>query len=166
MRPFEQATGIKVIETTAGLEEEMLAKARAGRPGDFHMINSAGIAWYKRWIDAGFGVVLNESNIPNIKNVMPALIAPLRKVTPQGLSAIPVSYGNTGIAYNKKYISPDKAAAEREKLLLDLSLKGRLSGHNDFQTRMWVAAVQSGQDPNNIRDLDLVWETISETATS
>jgi spermidine/putrescine transport system substrate-binding protein len=159
---YEKATSIKVVEGTFGLEEEVLAKAKAGRPGDYNIINSAGVAWYKRWMDAGFGVTLNEANIPNLKNVMPALLTPFRKVTPQGLSAVPFSYGNTGIAYNKKFITPERAAAEREKLLLDPQLKGKLSGHNDFQTRMWVAALQSGQDPNNIKDLDAVWAKIRE----
>jgi spermidine/putrescine transport system substrate-binding protein len=163
---FEKATSIKVVEGTFGLEEEILAKAKAGRPGDYNIVNSAGIAWYKRWIDAGHGVVLNEANIPNIKNVMTSLLAPFRKVTPNGLSAVPFSYGNTGIAYNKKIVTPERAAAEREKLLLDPQFKGKLSGHNDFQTRMWVAALQTGQDPNNIKDLELVWSKIRENRAS
>lgn len=159
---FEKATQIKVAEGTFGLEEEVLAKARAGRKGDYNIINSAGISWYKRWMDAGFGVVLNENNIPNLKNVMPALLMPFRKITPNGLSAVPFSYGNTGIVYNKMHISPERALADREMMLLDPSLKGKLSGHNDFQTRMWVAALQTKQDPNNIQDLDAVWAKIRE----
>jgi spermidine/putrescine transport system substrate-binding protein len=159
---YEKATSIKVVEGTFGLEEEILAKAKAGRPGDYNIINSAGVAWYKRWMDAGFGVVLDEAKIPNLKNVMPALLTPFRKVTPNGLSAMPFSYGNTGIAYNKKFITPERAAKDREMLLLDPSLKGKLSGHNDFQTRMWVAALQSKQNPNDIKDLDAVWAKIRE----
>lgn len=159
---FEEATGVKLVEGTFGLEEEILTQARVGREGDYHIINSAGIAWYKRWIDAGFGVVLNENNIPNLRHVMTALIEPFRQVTPDGLSAVPFSYGNTGIAYNKKFISPEKAMADREKLLVDPALEGKLSGHNDFQTRMWVAALLTGQDPNNIEDLEAVWAKIRE----
>src|SRR6185437_13777021 len=115
---FEKATSIKVVEGTFGREEEMLARAKLGRPGDYNIVSSAGVAWYKRWMDAGLGSVLNEAMIPNLKNVIPALIAPFRKITPEGLSAIPFCYGNTGIAFNKKFISPERAKAEREKLLL------------------------------------------------
>lgn len=160
---FEKATQIKIVEGTFGLEEEILTQARAGRPGDFHVVNSAGIAWYKRWTDAGFGVVLNENNIPNLKHVMAAAIDPFRKVTPNGLSAIPYSYGNTGIAYNKKYISTERASAEREMLMIDPKLKGKLSGHNDFQTRIWAAALQTKQDPNNIKDMDAIWAKVRES---
>jgi len=159
---YEKASGVKVVEGTFGLEEEILTQARVGREGDYHIINSAGIAWYKRWVDAGFGVVLNEANIPNLQHVMTALIEPFRKVTPEGLSAVPFSYGNTAIAYNKKYIPQEEAEAKREMLLIDPALKGKLSGHNDFQTRMWAAALQTKQDPNNMQDLDAIWEKIRE----
>lgn len=159
---FEKATSIKVVEGTFGLEEEILSKAKAGRPGDYNVISSAGLSWYKRWMDAGFGVVLNEAEIPNLKLVIPALLEQFRKVTPQGLSAVPFSYGNTGIAYNKKFISVERALAEREKLLVMPEFKGRISGHNDFQTRMWVAALQTGQKPNDIKNLDAVWNKIRE----
>jgi spermidine/putrescine transport system substrate-binding protein len=159
---YEKATSVKVIEGTFGLEEEILAKAKAGRPGDYNVISSAGVAWYKRWIDSGFGVVLNESAIPNLKTVIPALLAQFRKVTPNGLSAVPFCYGNTGIAFNTKFISVDRAKAEREKLLVAPEFKGKISGHNDFQTRMWVASLQTGQNPNDIKDLDAVWSKIRE----
>ncbi|MGA0598353.1 ABC transporter substrate-binding protein [Enterovirga sp. CN4-39] len=160
--PYEKTTGIKVVEGTFGLEEEILSKAKAGRPGDYNVISSAGLSWYKRWIDAGFGVTLNEGNIPNIKNVIPALLEPFRKITPDGLSAVPYTYGNTGIAYNSNFISHDEAKAKRENLLLDPKYKGKLSGHNDFQTRMWIAAAQTRQDGNDIKDLDKVWAAIRE----
>lgn len=159
---FEKATSIKVIEGTFGREEEMLAKAKLGRPGEYNITSSAGIAWYKRWTDAGLGSVLNEAMIPNLRNVIPALISPFRKVTPAGLSAVPFSYGNTGIIFNKKFISLERAKAEREKLLLAPEFKGKISSFNDFQTRMWVAALQTGQDPNNMKDLDAVWNKIRE----
>jgi len=159
---FEKATSIKVVEGTFGREEEMLARAKLGRPGDYNIVSSAGVAWYKRWMDAGLGSVLNEAMIPNLKNVIPALIAPFRKITPEGLSAIPFCYGNTGIAFNKKFISPERAKAEREKLLLAPEFKGKISSFNDFQTRMWVAALQTGQNPNDMKDLDAIWAKIRE----
>jgi len=159
---FEKATSIKVVEGTFGLEEEILSKAKAGRPGDYNVISSAGLSWYKRWIDGGFGVVLNEAEIPNLKLVIPALMAQFRKVTPQGISAVPFCYGNTGIAFNKKMIPLERAQAEREKLLVMPEFKGKISGHNDFQTRMWVAALQTGQRPNDIKDLEAVWAKIRE----
>jgi spermidine/putrescine transport system substrate-binding protein len=159
---YEKATSVKVVEGTFGLEEEILAKAKAGRPGDYNVISSAGVSWYKRWIDSGFGVVLNESAIPNLKLVIPALMAQFRKVTPNGVSAAPFCYGNTGVAFNTKFIPLERAKAEREKLLAAPEFKGKISGHNDFQTRMWVASLQTGQNPNSIKDLDAVWNKIRE----
>lgn len=163
MASYQKATGITVVEGTFGLESEILAKVKAARPGDYNIINSAGFAWYKRWIDAGWGVVLNEANIPNAKAIMPALMAPFRKITPAGVSAIPFSYGTTGIAYNTKFISHEEAKALAENLLIKKELKGKISGHNDWQTRLWMASLQAGQNPNDIKDLNAVWAKLRES---
>jgi Spermidine/putrescine-binding periplasmic protein len=103
--PFTQKTGVKVVEGTFGDEIDILTKVKAGNPGDYNVIHSSGVDWYKRYIDLGWGSVLNEGNIPNLKLVMTALIDPFRKITPAGLSAAPYDYGTTGIAYNTKYIT-------------------------------------------------------------
>src|SRR6185369_5810380 len=107
--PFTQKTGVKVVEGTFGDEIDILTKVKAGNPGDYNVIHSSGVDWYKRYIDLGWGSVLNEGNIPNLKLVMTALIDPFRKITPAGLSAAPYDYGTTGIAYNTKYITKEEA---------------------------------------------------------
>ena len=44
------------------------------------------------------------------------------------------------------------------KILLDPRYKGKVAGDFEMQQRVWYAALQSGQDPNNIVDLDAVWD--------
>ncbi|MFQ5552027.1 MAG: PotD/PotF family extracellular solute-binding protein [Gemmatimonadales bacterium] len=161
--PYEKATGIKVVDATFGGEEEVLTKAKAGRPGEYNLVHSSGISWYKRWIDGGYGVVLNLDNIPNIKLVMTALMEPFWKITPNGLSAAPYDYGTTGIAYNTKYVSKEEAESLAANLLIKKDLKGKIGGWGgSFQTRIWFAALQTGQDPNNIADIDAVWDKVRE----
>jgi len=104
--PYEAATGNKVIDATFGGESEVLTKIKAAGNADGHnMLHSSGVSWYKRWTDAGYGVKLNEANIPNMANVMTSIIKPFRDITPDGLSAVPYDYGTTGIAYNTKYVT-------------------------------------------------------------
>lgn len=162
--PYEAATGNKVIDATFGGEAEVLTKIKAaGNANGHNILHSSGVSWYKRWVDAGYGVELNEANIPNMKNVMSAIIAPFHKITPGSLSAVPYDYGTTGIAYNTKYVSEEKAKELGANLLLDKELKGKIGGWGgDWANRAWYGALQSNQDPNNIQDWDTIWDKARE----
>ena len=81
--PYEAKTGNKVVDATFGGEEEVLTKIKAAGSTDGHnILHSSGVSWYKRWVDNGYASELNESNIPNLVNVMDAIIKPFRAVTP------------------------------------------------------------------------------------
>jgi spermidine/putrescine transport system substrate-binding protein len=162
--PYEAATGNKVIDATFGGESEVLTKIKAAGNADGHnMLHSSGVSWYKRWTDAGYGVKLNEANIPNMANVMTSIIKPFRDITPDGLSAVPYDYGTTGIAYNTKYVTKEEAEALGANLLLKKELKGKIGGWGgDWANRAWYGALQSNQDPNDIQDWDAVWEKARE----
>ena len=162
--PYEAETGNKVIDATFGGENEVLTKVKAAGSTDGHnILHSSGITWYKRWVDNGYHVKLNEGNIPNLANVMPAMMEPFRKITPEGLSAVPYDYGTTGIAYNTEHVSKEKAMELGANLLLDKELKGKIGGWGgDWANRAWYGALQSGQDPNDIQDWDAVWDKARE----
>lgn len=162
--PYEEATGNKVVDATFGGESEVLTKIKAAGNTDGHnILHSSGITWYKRWVDNDLHSQLNEDNIPNLSLVMPAMIEPFRKITPDALSAVPYDYGTTGIAYNTKYVSEEKAKELGANLLLDKELKGKIGGWGgDWANRAWYGALQSGQDPNNVEDFDAVWDKARE----
>ena len=162
--PYEAKTGNKVIDATFGGEEEVLTKVKAaGGTAGHNILHSSGVSWYKRWVDAGYGTELNEANIPNLSNVMPAILAPFRAITPNSLSGVPYDYGTTGIAYNTKYVSAEEAQELGANLLLKPELKGKIGGWGgDWANRAWYGALQTGQDPNNITDWDAVWDKARE----
>ncbi|MGN6304220.1 MAG: ABC transporter substrate-binding protein [Mesorhizobium sp.] len=160
--PFTKESNIKVVEGSFGGEDEIYTKVKASNTGEYHIVESAGVEWYKRWVDAGLCEKLNETNIPNIQTLMPALIAPFRAVTPDALCGIPYHYGVTGIAYNTKYVSKEEAESLGAKLLLKKELKGKVTGWADWETRVWYGALMSDQDPNNIQDIDAVWAKVRE----
>ncbi len=162
--PYEAATGNKVIDSTFGGENEVLTKIKAaGNVSGHNILHSSGVSWYQRWVDAGFGSELNEANIPNLSNVMDAIIKPFRAITPNSLSAVPYDYGTTGIAYNTKHISKEEAETLGANLLLKKELKGKIGGWDDAANRVWFGALQSDQDPNNIQDWDAVWAKARES---
>jgi spermidine/putrescine transport system substrate-binding protein len=164
-KPFTKATGIEVIDGEFGDMNSFLTRVKASFPpgGEFNIAHLSAVFDYARYTDLGFATVLDESKIPNLKNVMEAMIRPLRKITRGTLSAVPYDLGQTGIAYNTKHISKEKAEDLGASLLWDKSLKGKLgSWGGDFRTNMWYAALHAGQDPNNMTDLKAIWSVLRE----
>jgi spermidine/putrescine transport system substrate-binding protein len=163
--PFTKATGIQVIDAAFTGMETFLTQVKASFPpgGEFNIAHLSAVYDYARYTDLGFGVVLDESKIPNLKNVMSKMTDTLRGITNGTLSAVPYDLGQTGIAYNTNEISKADAEKLGASLLYEKSLKGKLgSWGGDFRTNMWYAALHTGQSPNNITDVDAVWNALTE----
>ncbi len=158
--PYTKKTGIKVVSGTFGGADEYLARVKSSQPGEFNLAHLSGVFDYARYYGLGLSSELNEANIPNLKTVIPNLIEPLRKISDGKLSAVPYDYGTTGIAYNRKYISDDEAKAKGAKLMVDDAYKGKIGAWAEWKTRIWYGALQSDQDPNNIQDMEAVWDMV------
>jgi spermidine/putrescine transport system substrate-binding protein len=162
-QPYTAKTNIKVVQSTFGDENEIITKIKTSKPGvDYQVVHSSGVNYYIKYVEGGYNSEINEANIPNMANVLPAMIEPFRKITPK-LSAVPYDYGTTGIAYNTTVISPEEAKEKGANLLADKKYAGKIGGYADMTTRVWYAALQTGQDPNNITDMDAIWAKVRET---
>src|SRR5262245_10555362 len=160
-QPYTKKTGLKVVQGTFGDENEIINKIQTTNPGDVQIVHSAGVEYYKKYVDGGWVSEINEANIPNMANVMTAMIEPFRKLTPK-LSAVPYDYGTTGIAYNTKVVSDAEAKEKGVNLLIDKKYAGKIGGYQEMNTRVWYAALQSGQSPNDIKDIEAVWAKARE----
>ncbi|WP_137392438.1 extracellular solute-binding protein [Rhodoligotrophos defluvii] len=160
-QPYTAKTGIKVVQGTFGDEDEIITKVKAAAPGEYQIIHSSGVEYYIRYVQGGYNSEINEANIPNMTNVMEAMIKPFRAITPK-LSAVPYDYGTTGIAYNTKVIPPEEAKEKGVALLTDPRFKNKIGGYASMTTRVWYGALGTGQNPNDIKDIDAVWEKIRE----
>lgn len=158
--PYTEKTGIKVVDGTFGNADEYIARVKASQPGEFNLAHLSGVFDYVRYQDMGMASKLNEDNIPNLKTVIPALMDVLREISGGTLSAVPYDYGTTSIAYNRKHISDDEVKEKGASILIDEKYKGKIGGWNEWKTRVWYAALQTGQDPNDIKDMDKIWEAI------
>jgi spermidine/putrescine transport system substrate-binding protein len=164
-KPFTEKTGIEVIDGEFGDMNSYLTRVKASFPpgGEFNIAHLSAVFDYARYADLGFASVLDESKIPNLKNVMDSMIKPLRDITKGTLSAVPYDLGQTGIAYNSDKISKEKAEKLGASLLWDKELKGKLgSWGGDFRTNMWYAALHTGQSPNDMTDLKAIWAALRE----
>lgn len=160
--PFTEKTGIKVTEGEFGDTEEFLSLVKAAQPGDYNIFLVSGVYDYARFCKAGFGDVINEANIPNLANVLPATLEAFRSESGGKLSAVPFDYGVTGLAYNRKYISDDEAKAQGVKLQFDPKYKGKVALYDSFQTRVWMACLALGQDPQGATDMKAVWDSLRQ----
>lgn len=161
---FTAKTGIKVVTGSYGSDEEFLTKVKASSPGDYNVFKCGEMFRYADAIDLGWGVELDANNIPNLKYVIPKLTSLLKKLSKNNtLSGVPNDYGCTGIAYNKNKVSLDELKEKGTKILLDKKYKKKISGWDDWNTRVWYAAAATGQNPNDIQDLDAMWNAVRQS---
>jgi len=160
--PFTKATGIKVIDGEFGDMDTYLTRVKASFPpgGEFNLAHLSGVFDYARYIGLGYGVELDERKIPNLKNVMAAMMKPYKAISHGKLSAVPYDFGQTGIAYNTKYIHKERAEKFGASLLWDQQLNKKLGSWVDWRTNIWYAALHTGQNPNDIKDMKAVWEAL------
>ncbi|MFP5509692.1 MAG: PotD/PotF family extracellular solute-binding protein [Alphaproteobacteria bacterium] len=158
--PYTAATGINVVDGTFSGGDEYLAQVRSSQEGEFNIAHLSGVFDYARYVNFGLTTELNTDNIPNMAMVMNALTDAYRRVTPDYLSAVPYNYGTTGLAYNRKYISDEEMKEKGASILIDEAYKDKIGGWSDWRTRIWYGALQTDQDPNNITDMEAVWNAI------
>ena len=142
--------------------DSYLTRVKASFPpgGEFNLAHLSGVFDYARYVGLGFDSVLDESNIPNLKNVMTAMIEPYRAITGGKLSAVPYDLGQTGIAYNTNKISKAKAEKLGASLLWAKELDGKIGSWGDWRTNIWYAALHTGQSPNDITDEKGMWNAL------
>ncbi len=160
--PYTEKTGIEVVDGTFGGADEYLSRVKASQPGEYNIAHLSGVFDYARYHQLELSTGLNEDNIPNLDTVITKLKEVFRQVTNGTLSAVPYDYGTTGIAYNRSQISADKVEEAGAKILVDPEYKGKIGGWGEWKTRIWYAAMQTDQDPNNIEDVDAVWDKVRE----
>jgi spermidine/putrescine transport system substrate-binding protein len=163
--PFEKETGVEVVDAAFTGMDAYLTQVKASYPpgGEFNLAHLSAVFDYARYIDLGFGVTLDEAKIPNLDKVMAAMIQPLRAISDGALSAVPYDLGQTGIAYNTNYVSKEKAEKLGAGLLWDKELDGKLGGWGaDHRTNIWYAALYTDQSPNDIQDMDAIWDALRE----
>ncbi len=158
--PYTEATGITVVDGTFGGADEYLANVRTAQPGEFNLAHLSGVFDYVRYHNLGLSTELNEANIPNLDLVLTALQEPFRSVTDGKLSAVPYDYGTTGLAYNRDQISDEEIREKGAKILIDETYDGKIGGWGEWRTRIWYGALATDQDPNDIQDMEAVWDAI------
>ncbi|MES0809338.1 extracellular solute-binding protein [Roseibium sp. SCPC15] len=157
LEAFAEATGHTVVHEYFTSEQEMLTKLRTN-PGayDVVLINAAYTARAK---DEGLISPIDSSKIPNFVDLDPNL-AENEDLNPGGeLYGVPWTWGLTSLAVNANEFSEVPTSLS---VLWDPALKGRVSIRDDGLEAVQFAAMATGQNINDIQDMDAVKEKLTE----
>jgi putrescine transport system substrate-binding protein len=95
---FERATGIRVVYDLFDSNETLESKLMVGDSG--YDLVSTNMAWYARQIRAGMYEPLDKAQLPNWKNLDPAVLAVQAQADPGNRYAAPYLHAMNGFAYN------------------------------------------------------------------
>jgi spermidine/putrescine transport system substrate-binding protein len=104
-----------------------------------------------RLIRLGWAQKLDKANLPNARNLTPALVHP--GFDPNRDYTMPWQTGLTGISYNPK-ATGGKEIRTIDELLTDRSLKGRVTLLTEMRDTMGLILLSLGKDPANFTDAD------------
>jgi len=111
---FEHATGIKVVYDVFDSNETLESKLMVGDSG--YDLVSTSMAWYSRQIRAGLYEPLDKSELPNWKNLDPAVLAVQAAADPGNRYAAPYLHAMNGFAYNVDLVRARMAGAPVDSL--------------------------------------------------
>jgi spermidine/putrescine transport system substrate-binding protein len=148
---FEERNGVKVVHDYFNSEQEMLTKLRTN-PGvyDVVLINSS---YTQQAAKEGLIQGIDTSKITNFAKLTPALRDSPYLNTDGKTYGVSWVWGVTSIAYSTAAI---KQRPESIEELWNPSHAGRVSWRDDSVESVQLAAIATGQDPNNPTDLDKV----------
>jgi len=153
---FKESSGHTVVHDYFNSEQEMLTKLRTN-PGayDVVLINAAftGQARNEKLIDK-----IDTSDISNFADLAPNM-ATNAELAPGGeVYGVAWTWGLTSFAINKNEVKPAPTSIQ---VLWDAKYKGKVGWRDDALESVQFAAIATGQDINDIKDLDAVKSKLS-----
>jgi putrescine transport system substrate-binding protein len=113
---FERATHIKVVYQTYDSNQTLEAKIMVGHSG--YDIVSTTTGFYGRQIRAGAYLPLDKSELPNLKNIDPSVLAIQEEADPGNRYAVPYLHAMNGFAYNVDAIKARMPGAPVDSLAM------------------------------------------------
>ncbi len=158
--PFTEQTGIAIRQGSFGGWEEFLTRVRASSPGEYNVCSLSNLVSYYTFIQGRLGQPLDLAKIPRLALFDQRGVEAFRRLSNGEICAVPYQLTTIGIAYNRDKLDGAALRAQGVQALLNDQYRGRLVGENNWLRRIWYAALQSGQDPNAIGNMDAVWDRI------
>ncbi len=151
VKAFTEKTGHTVVHDYFNSEQEMLTKLRTN-PGayDVVLINSAFTLQAKK---EGLIEKIDTSDMPNAKDLAPNMASNPNLAPGGDTYGVAWVWGLTSFAINKDKVKPAPTSIQ---VLWDEKYKGKVGWRDDALESVQFAALATGQDINDIKDLDAV----------
>ena len=158
-KAFEELTGIKVNYTFYATNEELYAKLRAG--GSSYDVIIPSEYMIGRMVQEDMLEEINKANIPNLKNIDPALLN--MNFDPNNAHSIPYTWGTVVLIYNKDLVSAD-TDVETWDLLWNEKYKGNILMFNNPRDAYGIALKKLGYgtNPENQEQIDKATALLKE----
>lgn len=154
---FTEATGFTVVHEYFNSEQEMLTKLRTN-PGayDVVMINAA---FTDQAREEGLIGPIDVSKIANYGDLAPDFASNASLNNDGSVYGVPWTWGLTSFAINTASVDDVPASIS---IMWDPEYKGRVSIRDDALEAVQFAALATGQNINDIQDLDAVEAKLAE----
>jgi len=162
LKPFAAKTGYTVNQGSYGSPDAFIAQLQAEGIEKFNLFWAASDLTPIQAKRRGWIMEMDESKMPRIKDLIPKLVETNKKNGGGQLISIPYCLSGGAIAFNTKLVDPAFVAEQGFNILLSPKYKGNVGAFDNWQYRTYYAALQAGQDPNNISDIQAVWEKVRE----
>ncbi len=157
LEPFKAATGIDYKHAFFGNNSEQLAKLKTGKSRvDMTFISDGYIL---RGAMAEALQPLNLDNIPNYKNMFESFQHPAFDPDKDATFSCSYFYGDQAIAYNEDLV---KEVPDSWEIMWDPKYKGRVVAYGSGTGPVYLGALLTGQNINNITDLDIIEKRLME----
>ncbi len=157
---FEKETGIKVNASYYDTNETLETKLLAGSSGFDVVVPTS--SYFQRQIKAGVYLRLDQSRLPNLKNLDPKLMDRVQSFDPANAHGVIYMWGTDGIGYNEKMVKALLADPPLDswRLVFDPAIAAKIAKCGisvlDSPADMMRAVLSYlGRDPNSQTQEDL-----------
>ncbi|MCP5151806.1 MAG: extracellular solute-binding protein [Ectothiorhodospiraceae bacterium] len=156
LEPFKKEFGVDYKHTFFGNNSEQLAKLKTGNSRvDMTFLSDSFIL---RGAQAKALQPLDLGAIPNYGRMYDKFQKPTYDPGPDVYS-VAYFYGDTAIAYNEDML---KSAPDSWEAMWDPQFKGRVVAYGSGSGPVYLGALATGQNINDIKDLDIVEKRLNE----
>jgi spermidine/putrescine transport system substrate-binding protein len=163
LKPFTEKTGIAVTQGSYPNADVLLAQMQTEGYQHYNFFWAAQEITPIQVARRGWNAEIDETKIPRLKDLAPSVLERARQQGKGRLLAIPYCLSGGFIAYNTKSVERAEVESKGFDILLDPKFQKNTGGVDNWQQRMMYGALQTGQDINNIADLDAVWNKVRES---